>query len=128
MMASLSAREYKEWEAYERAVGPLDQSYEREITAQLHELIQMNNQLTGASLTKKGKKNPAGKFRKAYRPEYFTNPYLQQEEDEALANEEPDDDDEEFVDEDIDDGDDFVADDEPPHDPHAYDPSRDPFA
>ncbi|MFE6223032.1 hypothetical protein [Streptomyces sp. NPDC057854] len=70
----MTAREYKEWEAYERAVGPLDSTFEREMLCELHELIQLNNILTGAAITKKGKKNPAGKFRRALRPDELYNP------------------------------------------------------
>lgn len=122
MMAGMTAREYKEWEAYERATGPLDSKYEREMMSQLHELIQLNNILTGASLTKRGKKNPAGKFRKVARPEHLTNPYLHLDEDE-----DPDDDDEledEIYgsDEDYDEEEDSYE-----SDPNAYDPAKDPF-
>lgn len=67
-MERLSARQFAEWMAYERAFGPIDGWFSREMLAQLHELIQVNNQLTGASLTKRGRKNPAGKFRKVPRP------------------------------------------------------------
>jgi len=118
MMASMTAREYKEWEAYERAFGPLDREYDREMLAQLHELIQINNILTGASLTKKGKKNPAGKFRKAQRAHeiYFPS----DEEEEADEGDEYDDEYDDEIDED----------EEEVHgsDPDAYDPSKDPFA
>jgi hypothetical protein len=112
----MTAREYKEWEAYERAAGPLDSTYEREMLAEIHEIIQVNNLLTGASLTKKGKKNPAGKFRKVTRAdELFLNPDLIEEVD--------DEDDDDFEEPEsmgshkkkaVDDG--------------KYDPSKDPFA
>lgn len=117
MMASMTALEYKEWEAYERATGPLDATYEREMIAQLIEVLQINNLLTGASLTKKGKKNPAGKFRRVPRAnELYLPPDSEEEEEEE-------------------DDDDFE---EPEHmgsqkkkkvkDDGKYDPSRDPFA
>ncbi|GGR52076.1 hypothetical protein [Streptomyces roseolus] len=70
----MTAREYKEWEAYERAAGPLDQAFEQEMLCEIHELIQLNNILTGAAITKKGKKNPAGKFRKVLRPDELYAP------------------------------------------------------
>lgn len=122
MMASMTAREYREWEAYERAVGPIDSEFDRELLAQLHELIQINNQLTGASLTKRGKKNPAGKFRKPIRPDRWYDP-----------NFDPDDEPEEELDDD-----DEVVEDEFPDelyeddviekkDPDKYDPAKDPF-
>jgi hypothetical protein len=122
MMASMSAREYKEWEAYERAVGPLDQQYEREMMAQLHELIQLNNLLTGAQVTKKGKKNPAGKFRKVIRPEELYPALL------GEVDLDEDDDDEEPDDEEFDDGFDEDEEEYSPSDPNEYDPSKDPFA
>jgi hypothetical protein len=123
MMASMSAREYKEWEAYERAVGPLDQQYEREMMAQLHELIQLNNLLTGAQVTKKGKKNPAGKFRKVIRPDELYPALL------GEIDLDEDDDDEEPDDEEFDDGFDDEGEEEyAPSDPNEYDPSKDPFA
>lgn len=128
MMASMSAREYKEWEAYERATGPIDSMYDREILAQIHEVIQVNNQLTGASITKKGKKNPAGKFRKVRRPDEIFLP-------EGWEEEEPDEDDDEFEDNEEED---LYGESPDPYDededeltveidPNAYDPSRDPF-
>jgi hypothetical protein len=129
MMARISARQFKEWEAYERATGPLDSGFERETMAQTHELIQINNILTGASLTKKGKKNPAGKFRNAYRPEHFTNPYLHISEDGSSAQD-IEDEDEEFLD-DIDDieSDEYEEEEDSyESDPNEYDPSKDPFA
>ncbi|MFF5973746.1 hypothetical protein ACFY7C_19675 [Streptomyces sp. NPDC012769] len=115
----MSAREYKEWEAYERAVGPLDSSYDREILCEIHELLQLNNQLTGAAITKKGKKNPAGKFRQAIRPEAL---YLPPE------DEEEDDDEDEYADyyDEVDD-DEEEEDFHEKSDPNAYDPAKDPF-
>jgi hypothetical protein len=123
-MASMTAREYKEWEAYERAVGPIDQQYEREMLAQLHELIQLNNLLTGAQVTKKGKKNPAGKFRKVIRPDELYPALLGEIDlDEDDDDEEPDD-----YEDDSYDGQDEEEDIAPePVDPNAYDPSKDPF-
>ncbi|GHG09688.1 hypothetical protein [Streptomyces hydrogenans] len=103
----MTAREYKEWEAYERAAGSLDSSYEREMLCEIHELIQINNLLTGAAITKRGKKNPAGKFRKVLRPEELYNPPPDWGED----SEEDDEDDEERK-----------------RDPSGYDPANDPFA
>lgn len=109
MMASMSALEYKEWEAYERATGSLNADYERELLAQLIEYLQLNNILTGAAITKKGKKNPAGKFRKVLRPDEIYSP--------------PDD---------YDDEDDEDEDEEEENakkkEPAAYDPVSDPFA
>jgi hypothetical protein len=114
MMASMSAREYKEWEAYERATGPLDSMYEREMLSQLHELIQFNNLLTGASVTKKGGKNPAGKFRRVTRAYELWDPESFEEEDEE------EDDDDPYAEEE--------EDREPVFEPGEYDPSKDPFA
>lgn len=112
MMASMTAREYKEWEAYERATGPLDSMYERELLAEIHELIQVNNLLTGASLTKRGKKNPAGKFRKAIRADSLFLP---------PEDEEPDEDEEEYEE--------WYQDEEEDAKPSGgYDPATDPFA
>lgn len=125
MMASMSAREYKEWEAYERATGPLDGMYEKEMLAQLHELIQVNNILTGASLTKKGKKNPAGKFKRALRAMQMMA-LLRGEEPEDYEPDEDDDEDEydEY-------GYEIAPEDRKKRasgEPEAYDPSKDPFA
>lgn len=119
-MASMSAREYKEWEAYERAYGPIDGGFERQMLRELHELLQLNNTLTGASLTKKGRKNPAGKFRRAPQPQLLTDPYFDPE-DEA---EEPVEDEEDFDEFDPDSVESFKK----RRDPNEYDPSKDPFA
>ncbi|WP_432112871.1 hypothetical protein [Streptomyces sp. S1] len=116
----MTAREYKEWEAYERAVGPLDSSFERELLCELHELIQLNNLLTGASVTKKGKRNPAGKFKQVLRPhEIFFPP------DDYEEEEEEDDEDADLFD--------FEIEEKKKRrgsvmGPGEYDPSRDPFA
>lgn len=124
MMASMTAREYKEWEAYERAVGPLDSQYDREMLAELHELLQVNNILTGASLTKKGRKNPAGKFQKVRRPHQLFDPHFDDEE-----AEEPDEYDDLYDEYDShDEGED--EEEERVHAParDEYDPAQDPFA
>jgi hypothetical protein len=118
MMASMTAREYKEWEAYERAVGSLDAGYEREILAEIHELLQFGNLLTGASMTKRGKKNPAGKFRRVARPDEMYDP---------PDPDEPDEDDEEFDEDDVDPYDDEEEEYETAPS-NGYDPSKDPFA
>lgn len=68
MMERMSARQFNTWRAFELAFGPIDGTWDREMIAQQHELLQLNNQLTGASITKKGGKNPAGKFRRVPRP------------------------------------------------------------
>jgi hypothetical protein len=120
MMSSISAYEYRQWEAYERVAGPIDDSYDRELLAQLIELLQVNNILTGASMAKKGRKNPAGKFRRVDRAhELFFPP------DEVEDDEEPD----EYEDLYDDDGDDYEEE-EKQHEPKAgeYDPAKDPFA
>jgi hypothetical protein len=109
MMASITALEYKEWEAYERATGPLDETWEREILAQLHELIQLNNILTGAAITRKGKKNPGGKLKKVVRSDELWI---------SIEDDEPDED------EDLD----YEDQEEPQKSPDEYDPSKDPFA
>ncbi|MFD4474709.1 hypothetical protein ACFWPU_01130 [Streptomyces sp. NPDC058471] len=117
----MTAREYREWEAYERATGPLDSGYEREMLAQLHELAQLGNLLAGRP-QKRGGKNAAGKFKKAPRPEYLTNPYL------YLDEEEPEDGDDVDEIDDVDYADDEIEDSTYESDPNAYDPSKDPFA
>lgn len=112
MMASMTAREYKEWEAYERAVGPLDQSYEREMLCEIHEVLQIGNLLAGRP-QKRGGKNAAGKFRRVLRPEeLFSPPEGWEEELDA------DDEDEEI---------DSFGGDKPKKDDGSYDPSKDPF-
>lgn len=117
MMASMSALEYKEWEAYERATGSLNADYERELLAQLIEFLQLNNILTGAAITKKGKKNPAGKFRKVLRPDEVYSP------PEDYDDGEDDDEDEDEYDE---------AGNRQPENKGSgdgsYDPAKDPFA
>jgi hypothetical protein len=79
VMACLSARQFSEWMAYEKAFGPIDRNYDQEMLAQLHELLQVNNQLTGAAITKKGKKNPAGKFRRVPRAHEMFDPHFDED-------------------------------------------------
>lgn len=65
LLAGISARELTEWEAYERAVGPLDHAYGDDMLASIHEAVQFLCRLTGAQL----KKNPAKDLpRKLKRP------------------------------------------------------------
>lgn len=118
MMASMTAREYREWQAYERATGPIDARYEREMIVSLNELLQVNNLLTGAQVTKKGRRNPAGKFRKMPLPGQYFDPNWDAE---------PDEDD--FDEDDIDYGD-FDEEYESPKKKGdgGYDPAKDPFA
>jgi hypothetical protein len=123
MMARISARQYKEWEAYEMATGPIDSSYEREMLAEQNELTQVNNLLTGASLMKKGKKNPAGKFRAVTRPdEIWQSDGYYGEEDPELS------DDLEDYYQDVDEIEDDEEEPEEELEPGAYDPAKDPFA
>lgn len=69
MMDQMTDRQLSEWMAFEKFDGPISNKWRDEMAAQLHELIQLNNILTGAALTsKKRKKNPAGKFREVPRP------------------------------------------------------------
>lgn len=122
MMASITAREYKEWEAYERAVGPIDAQYEREMIVALTELLQVNNLLTGAQVTKKGRKNPAGKFKRMPRPHQYFDP--------DWEDGDPDEE-EEFDEDDIDYGLDDEEEEPPPKKGEGdggYDPAKDPFA
>lgn len=121
MMASMSALEFREWQAYELATGPLDRAYEREMLAEIHELIQQNSQLTGAAIPRKGKGNPAGKMRRAIRADRW---FLGLDEEESTAEDLDDD-----YDGDPDEG--YEGDDselEFTVDPNSYDPAKDPFA
>lgn len=107
MMASMTALEYKEWEAYERATGPLDSSYEREILCEIHEVLQVGNLIAGRP-QKRGGKNAAGKFRRVIRPEDMFRPFDEDAED--------------------DEGDEYEEDDHGKRaDDGSYDPSKDPF-
>lgn len=75
-----------EWMAYERFAGPIDDRWRDEVLASLQEAVQVNGQLIGMSIPKKkGKKNPAPKFRKVPRP---TEIFRQDEEDEPEDDEE----------------------------------------
>jgi len=113
MMSRISAHQYREWMAYERAAGTLDLTYDREILAQIHEVIQVNNLLTGASMRKRGQKNPAGKFRKVKRAHEI---HLPDEEEEPTEDEDFDEDYEE------------EEEPEPKYKPGEYNPAMDPFA
>ena len=112
MMARISARQYREWVAYERATGTLDLTYDREMLAQIHEVIQVGNLIAGRP-QKRGGKNAAGKFRKVKRAHEL---YLPDEEEEPT---EDDDLDEYYEDE---------EDPEPKYKPGEYNPAMDPFA
>ena len=50
-----TSRELEEWMAYERVVGPVDSSWDQEVLAQIHELIQFQLDVTlRANGVKKG--------------------------------------------------------------------------
>jgi len=46
LLQTMSSRELSEWRAYERFYGPVDRSYDSEMLAQIHELLQVLIQVT----------------------------------------------------------------------------------
>ena len=66
MLYSLSGRELAYWQAYERNIGPLDNSWRDEMLSQIADLIQYNTYITGG--VGQAKKNPASKPQEVTRP------------------------------------------------------------
>lgn len=81
MMDSITSRQFNEWYAYEKMVGPLDNVWRDEVAAQTHELIQLNNRLAGAAISGKGHKNPAPKMKRVPRPTDMFNEESEDEDD-----------------------------------------------
>lgn len=49
MRARYTSRDIAEFMAYERFAGPIDESYERDVLAGIHEQLQYMNRLLGAA-------------------------------------------------------------------------------
>ena len=58
LLSTHSSRELREYMAYEMHAGPIGDSFTRERVAEMHYLLQWNNYLLGAWVTKEGEKNP----------------------------------------------------------------------
>jgi hypothetical protein len=71
MLERISSYELTEWAAYEMKNGPLGSQWRDDMTASIHELLQANNYLTGAS---GGKKNPVPKPKAVPRPWELNKP------------------------------------------------------
>jgi hypothetical protein len=72
LLSRISSYELAEWEAYERANGPLGNDYMNEALASLHEAIQLNTFVIGMGY---GDENPVEKPIKYPRPtEVFKPP------------------------------------------------------
>jgi hypothetical protein len=69
-LAHISSWELSEWEAYEREYGPVNNLFQSEVLAQIHELIQQLNRITGAAhfTNKTHRKNPVPEPKKVPRP------------------------------------------------------------
>lgn len=68
LLAENSSYELREWMAYERHAGPLDNKWRDNMLAELHYLTQWSNFLLGAQCTGKDKKNPVPEPKIPYRP------------------------------------------------------------
>lgn len=65
LLARIDSQEITEWEAYEKANGPLGNMYSNEALAAIHEQLQMANSLKGAEF---GEDNPVPDPEKYPRP------------------------------------------------------------
>lgn len=58
LLATHTSRELREYMAYEQHAGPLGDGWTRDRVQEMHYLLQWNNYLLGAWVTKEGEKNP----------------------------------------------------------------------
>lgn len=58
LLATHTSRELREYMAYEIHAGPLGDTFTRDRVQEMHYLLQWNNYLLGAWVTKEGEKNP----------------------------------------------------------------------
>src|SRR6476660_8801124 len=66
LLRSMDSAEISEWQAYERAFGPLDRAYGDDMLARIHEQLQMLTHVQGASGA--GKDNPVPAPKRVPRP------------------------------------------------------------
>lgn len=67
----MDAREIGEWRAYERCYGPLGNVWRDEVLAEIHELLQTQNRLTGQAHFTDNTHSDSG----VPEPEHFSRPY-----------------------------------------------------
>lgn len=58
LLRSMDSLEVSEWQAYERAFGPLGTTYSDDMLAHIHEQLQLLTHVLGAVNTPKGEENP----------------------------------------------------------------------
>ena len=68
LLDSVTAFELSEWEAYERAFGPLGPQYRDNALAEIHEQLQMIAYILGAANTGKDQDNPVPEPKQVPRP------------------------------------------------------------
>lgn len=76
LLRRIDSREITEWEAYERAHGPLGNMYSNEALASIHEQLQIANALKGAEF---GDENPIPDPEKYPRPGAMFDPPVAKE-------------------------------------------------
>lgn len=78
----MDSRELSEWQAYERAVGPIGRQYADDMLASIHEQLQFLSYLTGAQYGE----NPAPEPQRVPRPnEIFVEPAEESSNEEGFA-------------------------------------------
>lgn len=68
LLSRTSSIELTEWQAYERAFGPLGKQYSDDMLAQIHEQLQLMAKLLGAALVDDANKNPIPNPQRVPRP------------------------------------------------------------
>lgn len=66
LLHSMDSAEISEWQAYERAFGPLDRAYGDDMLARIHEQLQLLTHVQGAAGA--GKQNPIPPPKRVPRP------------------------------------------------------------
>lgn len=67
LLNNVSSQELAEWEAYERALGPVGRQYDQDMLARIHEQLQMLTYVVGATNSEKDK-NPVPEPQQVPRP------------------------------------------------------------
>lgn len=68
LLHSCSSQELAEWEAYERALGPVGRQYDQDMLARIHEQLQMLTYVLGATNVEKAEDNPVPEPVEVVRP------------------------------------------------------------
>ena len=88
MLSRISSAEIAQWQAYEKAFGPIGHQYSDDLLASIHEQLQVIAKLSGAALVSDSNDNPVPNPRHTPRPpELFRPPEDEDDSDVSIYDE-----------------------------------------